>query len=238
MEAPPSKRKREAVNVTYEQQTSISENNTNNSTHTNTIHHNTHKTGKPTLVDEEEPDAVTGLRLELEAMQIENKRLREKLIYLQEMQQVLRKIFDTQETLLLLMDDESKILEFNQACQHATGYTRDEVVGKMFLQKGFLLTDEEFETVSNIFERLRTDNKMDAEFLLPGDKWKNYWKGKDGRLCLIKWSNSTIRDPVTGALKCVCSTGVLVDQMPRPSPKDDYLLRTAPAQTCPNSKSS
>lgn len=93
-------------------------------------------------------------------------------------------VFDTVETLIVVIDRRGRIVRFNRACETTTGYTLDEVKGQR-LWDLFLLPHEKT-AVRAVFAELvagRFPNKSE-----------NVWITKDGRHRLIAWSNTAIPD--------------------------------------------
>ena len=86
--------------------------------------------------------------------------------------------------LMVVMDNSGKVIRFNQACEQATGYTSEEVEGKMVWD--LLLREEDIEPVKKVFNNLVTSS-------LPSHK-ENYWVTKSGKHILIAWSNSITTD--------------------------------------------
>ncbi len=98
--------------------------------------------------------------------------------------------------LMVVMDNQGKVIRFNQACEQATGYSSEEIEGKMVWD--FLLREEEIEPVKNVFNNLVTSS-------LPSQK-ENYWVTKDGEDILISWSN-TITTDSNGNISSVIALG-------------------------------
>ena len=94
-------------------------------------------------------------------------------------------VLETQAALVVILDREGRILQFNRACARATGYTFDEVQGKPFWD--FFLVPEEAEGVKEVFRELR-------DIGLP-NQYENYWLTKNGERRRISWANSTMLGP-------------------------------------------
>ena len=80
------------------------------------------------------------------------KRIEEEL---QEERNFVSAILDTVGALVVVLDDEGRILRFNPACELTTGYSMEEVQGKCFWD--LFLLPEEADRFRAIFEVLRTD---------------------------------------------------------------------------------
>lgn len=98
-------------------------------------------------------------------------------------------IFDTVDTLIVVLDQDGRIIRFNHACETLTGYTFDEVDGLLFWD--LLLLPEEKAAVQAGFSQL-----LIGQF---PNKTENHWMTKDGRSCLIAWSNTAFCDANDGA---------------------------------------
>src|SRR5271156_6151683 len=106
-------------------------------------------------------------------------------------------ILDTVGALVVVLDDEGRILRFNPACELATGYSMEEVQGKCIWDL-FLLPEETDRFKAN-FELLRTD-------LLPQD-YQSCWVTRHGDQRLIAWS-STLLPGNGGTAGYIIATGI------------------------------
>src|SRR6202166_2160166 len=107
------------------------------------------------------------------------KRIEEEL---QEERNFVSAILDTVGALVVVLDNEGRILRFNPACELTTGYAMEEVQGK-YVWDLFLLP-EEADRFKAMFEVLRTD-------LLPQD-YQNSWLTRHGEQRLIAWSSTLL----------------------------------------------
>jgi PAS domain S-box-containing protein len=101
---------------------------------------------------------------------------------LQEERNFVSAILDTVGALVVVMDDEGRILRFNPACEITTGYSREDVQGKCIWDL-FLLPDEA-ERFKAVFEVLRTD-------LLP-QAYQSSWMTRHGTQRLIAWTSTLL----------------------------------------------
>jgi len=101
---------------------------------------------------------------------------------LQEERNFVTAILDTVGALVVVLDDEGRILRFNPACELITGYSMDEVRGKCIWD--LLLLPEEADRFRAVFELLRTD-------LLPQD-YQSSWMTKHGDERLIAWTSTLL----------------------------------------------
>jgi PAS domain S-box-containing protein len=122
------------------------------------------------------------------------KRIEEEL---QEERNFVSAILDTVGALVVVLDDEGRILRFNPACELTTGYAKEEVQGKCVWDL-FLLPEETDRFKAN-FELLRTD-------LLPQD-YQTCWVTRHGDQRLIAWSSTLL--PGNGeTARYIIATGI------------------------------
>jgi PAS domain S-box-containing protein len=91
-------------------------------------------------------------------------------------------ILDTVAALVVVMDEEGRILRFNQACEITSGYAMHEVEGKCFWD--LFLVPDEAEGFKAVFEVLRTD-------LLP-QHHQTSWVTRHGEQRLIAWTSTLL----------------------------------------------
>ena len=101
---------------------------------------------------------------------------------LQEERNFVSAILDTVGALVVVLDDEGRILRFNPACEIITGYSMEEVRGKCIWD--LFLLPEEAGRFRTIFEVLRTD-------LLPQD-YQSSWLTRHGDQRLIAWTSTLL----------------------------------------------
>lgn len=105
-------------------------------------------------------------------------------------------VLDTVDALIIVLDQNGRILRFNRACEMLTGYTFAEVKDQCFWD--LLLVPEEKSLVETIFTRL-----LAGHFPIKG---QNYWLTKDGRRRLISWRNTAVAN-TNGDIAYVIGTG-------------------------------
>ena len=98
--------------------------------------------------------------------------------------------------LVVVLDREARIIRFNDACEEATGWTREEVLGRPVFD--VLVTAEERAGVVDMFARLSA-----GDFPL---RHENQWIRKDGSRLTIAWSNTCTVD-AAGEVVLVVGTG-------------------------------
>lgn len=106
-------------------------------------------------------------------------------------------VMDTVGALVVVMDSTGVIVQYNRACEQATGYTFEEVQGRYVWD--FLLLPDEREQVKQVFQELKSSPIS--------NQFENYWLSKDGRELLISWSNTAILNE-QGALVYGIGTGI------------------------------
>ncbi|MDE3041213.1 MAG: PAS domain S-box protein [Nitrospirota bacterium] len=106
-------------------------------------------------------------------------------------------VLETAGALVVVLDREGRILRFNRACEQATGYSSEEVLGRHVWDL-FVIPDE-VDRVKAMFERLRGGE--------PRNDYENYWKGKDGLLRRISWTNTVLTDP-NGKVDYIVAAGL------------------------------
>ena len=106
-------------------------------------------------------------------------------------------ILDTVDALIVVLDPRGRIVYFNRACERASGYSCEEVIGRKLW--ALLLTPEERGPVRQVFEELRGRG-------LP-NQFENFWVGKGCERRRIAWSNNVVPDG-TGSVLWVIGTGI------------------------------
>ena len=90
----------------------------------------------------------------------------------------------TVDTLIVVLDQNGRIIHFSHACELLTGYTFTEIKGQLFWDSLFL--PEERAAVQAV-----VNPQMAGHF---PEKSENYWITKDGRRRLIAWSHTAFRE--------------------------------------------
>ncbi len=105
-------------------------------------------------------------------------------------------VLKTESALVIVLDTKGRIVRFNLASEQVSGYTLDEVRGKIFWD--FLLLPEEIDRIKEVFNDLKSGK-------FP-NKTENFWVAKNGDRRLISWSNSVLLDD-TGSVEYIIGTG-------------------------------
>ena len=106
-------------------------------------------------------------------------------------------VLNTVRSLVMVLDRQGRIINFNRACEETTGYSFQEVTGKHFWDF-FPVFEDKDRTVQNF---LVSDPKNFPNY------FETYWLTKDGEKRLITWSNSGLFDR-KGNLEYVIGTGI------------------------------
>jgi PAS domain S-box-containing protein len=105
-------------------------------------------------------------------------------------------VIETVGALVVVLDREGRVLRWNAACEAATGYDRDVVLGK---EIWFLVPPEERESVQATFARL-----LARDF---PNRAENHLVTRRGGRRLVSWSNTALLDD-RGEVRAVIATGI------------------------------
>jgi PAS domain S-box-containing protein len=106
-------------------------------------------------------------------------------------------ILDTAEVLVVVLDPQGWIMMFNRKCQQVSGYTEQEVLGRVVWD--FLIPPEHVERVRQALTISPSQR--------PPRFFENPWLTKDGRCVPVIWSNSIVWD-AAGAPVYLIVTGL------------------------------
>jgi PAS domain S-box-containing protein len=110
-------------------------------------------------------------------------------------------VLDTAGALVAVFDCQGRLVRFNRACERTTGYSSDEVRGKLLWE--VFLVPEEVEPVRAVFDELQAGQFPNA--------YENHWLTKDGERRLIAWSNTALLG-ADGTVEYVIGTGIDVTE--------------------------
>ena len=113
-------------------------------------------------------------------------------------------VMDTVGSLVVVLDHDGRIVRFNRACEHVTGYRFEEAKGRAIAD--FLVRPDDRGAVEQVFSRL-VDGEAESQF-------ENRWLTRDGREVLIAWSITSIRDP-DGSLLYGIGSGIDITERKR-----------------------
>jgi two-component system sensor kinase FixL len=115
----------------------------------------------------------------------------------------LDELVDVIGALLVVLDTTGRVVSFNAACEHVTGYRGAEVVGRNLWD--LLIPPEQADAVKAVFRAL-VDGEGPSAFT-------NDWIAKDGDRRCIAWSN-TVSRRADGAVEYIIGTGIdMTDQL-------------------------
>jgi PAS domain S-box-containing protein len=113
-------------------------------------------------------------------------------------------ILNTVGTLIMVLDLEGRLVQFNRACEQTTGQRFDEVKGTLAWELFPALEDRD--RFRKAFERLRTGHAAkDSEW---------HWLTGDGGARLISWSGTVLPD-AEGHVRHVIATGIDITESKR-----------------------
>ena len=104
---------------------------------------------------------------------------------------------ETTMSLVCVLDQEGRILFFNEACERVTGFTRDEVIGGD--ARDFVIPPEEAEAFGEVLAYIWATGLSSPQV--------GHWLTKDGERKLIAWSNRLMPSEEGGAALLV-TTGI------------------------------
>jgi PAS domain S-box-containing protein len=111
-------------------------------------------------------------------------------------------VLDTVGALVVVLDNQGHILNFNLACQQITGYTKQDAFGRKVWD--FLLAPEEQTAVRNVFNSLTAGQFPNFH--------ENDWVARDGVRHRIAWSNTVLTD-ASGGVTHVVATGIEISRL-------------------------
>src|SRR5918996_4074604 len=125
---------------------------------------------------------------------------------------------ETTQSLVCVLDAEGRILLFNEACERATGFSRDEVLGRD--ARDFVIPPEEREAFGEFLAYVWKTGVPSPQV--------GHWQTKDGGRRLIAWSNRPMAG-ADGTPVSLVTTGIdLTDRAPR-ADDDERALEGDPA---------
>lgn len=132
---------------------------------------------------------------------------------LREERNLITSILDTVGALVVVLDTDGRIVNFNRACEEATGYSFDEVRGVQFWDR--FLTEEEKGPVKEVFNELKAGNFPST--------FENYIVTKFGEKRLISWSNTALLGH-DGQVNFVIGTGLDITQRKQMETERKFML--------------
>jgi PAS domain S-box-containing protein len=136
---------------------------------------------------------------------------------LQEERNIVSAIFDTVGALVIALDREGRVVRFNRACEHITGYSAAELRGRCVWE--LLVAPGEVKTFRELFLEIR-DRQSRTEY-------ESCWVTRDGKERIIAWSAAVL--PGTGQTPTyIVASGSDVTEQRRGEAKFRGLLEAAP----------
>jgi PAS domain S-box-containing protein len=90
---------------------------------------------------------------------------------------------ETTQSLICVLDREGNILLFNDACERATGFRRDEVVGRDARET--VIPEEEADAFAGVLLHIVSTQHSSPQV--------GHWLTKDGGRLLVAWSSTSSR---------------------------------------------
>jgi PAS domain S-box-containing protein len=123
---------------------------------------------------------------------------------LQQERDVLSAILDTVGALVVVLDPQGRIVRFNRACEHTTGYFSSEVHHRLFWE--LLLTPEEQDRWQAIFDQLRQGAAC--------TEYESACITRTGERRLIRWSPAILPGP-DSKVRYMIATGIDITERKR-----------------------
>jgi PAS domain S-box-containing protein len=136
---------------------------------------------------------------------------------LQEERNVVSAVLDAVGAMVVVLDSEGRIIRFNRACEHMTGYSFAEVQGKFIWD--LLLVPEYVERFRDSFQETRAHQRP--------FEYESDWVSRDGRQRIIAWS-ITILPGASEAASYIVASGIDITERKRAEAKFRGLLEAAP----------
>jgi len=95
-------------------------------------------------------------------------------------------VLEGTENVVVILDTDGCVVQFNHAAENATNFSRDELIGKPIWD--FVIPEEEREGVKSVFKNLKNGNNKIAA------NYENHWLTKDGEYRLFEWHNDVLRN--------------------------------------------
>src|SRR5688572_14723361 len=128
-----------------------------------------------------------------------------------------RILTETTRSLVCVLDREGRILLFNEACERATGYSREEVLGRD--ARDLVIPPEEREAFGEFLTYVWRSGTPSPQV--------GHWQTKQGRLRLIAWSNHPMPGP-NGEPAALVTTGIDLTDRENPGREVDGALVADP----------
>ncbi len=107
-------------------------------------------------------------------------------------------ILDTADTIIVVLDQDGRFVQFNRAAEDLTGFRAEEVIGKYFWST--VLFDEDVAALRATFDDLATCTDISMHY-------ENRWRMRDGSARTLSWSTVVTRS-LAGNVEYLVSTGI------------------------------
>ena len=128
-----------------------------------------------------------------------------------------RVLTETTQALVCVLDAAGRILLFNDACERATGFTRDEVLGREVWE--VVIPAEEAEAFREVLAYIWKSGHSSPQV--------GHWQTKDGARRLIAWSNKPVAGD-DGAPAYLVTSGIDLTDRARRDKEDERALEGDP----------
>jgi PAS domain S-box-containing protein len=105
-------------------------------------------------------------------------------------------LLDTAAALIVVGDENARIVRFNKACEEVAGYPAADMLGTTRWQE--IVPPEEQSGVAEMMDRLKAGEELVER--------ENHWLRRDGSRRLIRWRNKALRD-AAGSVRFLVSVG-------------------------------
>jgi PAS domain S-box-containing protein len=113
-------------------------------------------------------------------------------------------ILDTSGAMMVVLDRDARIIRFNKACEQTTGYTFEEVRGKLIWD--LFVPPEEISAVRAVCKKLYSGKSPIQS--------ENHWVSKAGQSHLISWSRTALANEA-GTVEYVIGSGIDITERKR-----------------------
>ena len=110
-------------------------------------------------------------------------------------------VLDTVGSLIIVIDQDEKLVQFNPACESLTGHRFDALKGTDAWWK--LIPADEADSVRSVVDRLAAGERLVVN--------ENHWFTKGGDMRLISWRSTAIRN-TAGEIQCIVGSGTDVTE--------------------------
>ena len=127
---------------------------------------------------------------------------------------LLQSLLNISDLLVLVLDNKSQILLFNRACEEASGYTAEEMIGRNVIEA--LIPEEQHTSIHAAANRLSFGHTH-----IPHT---NHWMTRDGGKRLIDWNNTVLYD-AQGKVRSIVATGIDITERERAEEASEHYQR-------------